>query len=107
MYYISVQETFDVEMFGNYIEELTGEEVWNQSDFYTLLTHLAQKEVYHMEECIKAPDTFLEEYLSVIGRENPQYKKLHFRLDFVHAEELQTKQGYRIWNVRIERGDKT
>lgn len=105
LYYISIREKFDVDALSWYIQEITGEDVYCQSDYYAMLTHLAQKESYDMDKILEKPETFLEEYMAKTCRENPQYKPLRFFLDFSGAEELQTKEGCTILNFQIYRGE--
>lgn len=102
LYYVSTQEVFDIEQFSDYVAGVLGDEVLNNSDYYSLLIHLAQKDVYRIEEIVKKPDTFLEEYIVMVIKENPQYGQLRFRLEF-QEKELAVTEHHKITNFRVVR----
>jgi hypothetical protein len=102
LYYISTREEFTIKEFNGYLIGILGEDVLNNSDYYSLMAHLAQKDHYEMEEIMNKPDTFLEEYILLVIKENPQYKNLKFDLHFLE-EELQTTQYHTISNIMIRR----
>lgn len=102
LYYISIKESFDIWEFIKYAEEILGEEVLHNSDFYSMLAHLSQKQFYDMEKVMENPDTFFEEYIYQTVKDNPQYKRLRFMLEFTQ-EELFVAQDCIITNFRIIR----
>lgn len=102
-YYISIKESFEIREFAAYAKEILGETVLNNSDFYSMLTHLAQKSFYQIEAVAEKPDTFFEEYIAQTVKENPQYRRLKFTLEFMQ-EELPITKDSRITNFRIRKG---
>lgn len=100
LYYISVKDSFEIKEWCGYVLEVLGEHVLMYGDFYSMLIHLAQKSVYCMEDIQEHPDTFFEEYLQLAGKENPQYGKLKFRLEFLE-DEFSPVPGCVIWNFKI------
>ncbi|MDE7308377.1 MAG: hypothetical protein K2N61_06885 [Lachnospiraceae bacterium] len=99
-YYISIKEEFEIREFIDYTKEILGETVLSNSDFYSMLAHLTQKRFYQIENVIENPDTFFEEYITQTVKENPQYRRLKFMLEFTD-EELQVTKDCIITNFRI------
>ncbi|MCH5272852.1 MAG: hypothetical protein J1E35_04200 [Lachnospiraceae bacterium] len=65
--------------------------IFRNSDYYSFLVHICQKKEYDLEQVLKKQDTFLEEILAGVLREQPEHKfaKLKFRLAMKpEAEEL-------------------
>lgn len=104
-YYISIKESFEICEFIDYIKEILGEAILNNSDFYSMLAHLAQKKIYEIENVIEKPDTFFEEYIAQTVKENPQYRRLQFILEFTQ-DELQVTKDCMITNFRIRKGNR-
>lgn len=102
-YYISIKEDFEIREFIDYTKEVLGQTVLNNRDFYSMLAHLTQKRFYQIENVIENPDTFFEEYITQTVKENPQYKRLKFMLEFTE-EELQVTKDCVITNFRIIKG---
>ena len=102
-YYISIKEEFEIREFIDYTKEILGETVLSNSDFYSMFAHLTQKRVYQIENVIENPDTFFEEYITQTVKENPQYRRLKFMLEFTD-EELQVTKDCIITNFRIIKG---
>lgn len=103
LYYITINEKFEIWEFCEYMAEVLGENVLNNSDFYSMLTHMSQKGFYNIEEIMEKPDTFFEEYVFQAVRENPQYGRIKFRLEFSGEKELQVTENCVITNFRIIR----
>lgn len=104
LYYISVNKQFEIREFCEYMAGILGKKVLSSGDFYSMLTHLSQKGFYNIEEIRERPDTFLEEYIFLAVKENPQYRQLSFRLAF-SGEELQVTESCVITNFTIIRED--
>lgn len=65
--------------------------IFRNSDYYSFLVHICQKREYDLERVLKKQDTFLEEILAEVLREQPEnrYAGLKFRLVMKpEAEEL-------------------
>ena len=102
LYYISIHDTFGVKEFLDYLKEILGENVLYNSDLYSMLTHLSQKDDYNIENIMEKPDTFLEEYMILAVKENPQYGHVRFGLEF-GGDELQITDSCIITDFRIIR----
>ncbi len=101
LYYISVKKDFYLKEFHEYLGKILGEEVWNNGDYYSMLAHLAQKSDYSMERVLEKPDTFFEEYLGMVVRENPQYRSLKFEV--IYRDEIMEIMGkYQVSNLEIK-----
>lgn len=103
LYYVSVQGIFTLEELQTYFVEILGEAVLKNSDYYSFLIHLSQKGVYRVEDILKKPDTFLEEYIKTVVEENPQYQQLEFMLVFDSEQELKVSEDCVVTDFKVIR----
>lgn len=103
LYYVATKECFSLKDFVEFMEEVLGEEVLRNSDFYSLLIHLSQKDYYDIEHIVEKPDTFLEEYIIFVVNENPQYKSLKFKIIFEEEDRILIDEENEISNFIILR----
>lgn len=82
------REQFDLALFNQILELKYFDDIFRNSDYYSFLVHICQKKEYDMAQLEKKPETFLEEILAKLPREESgRYRGLRFRVDFGNRED--------------------
>lgn len=109
-----VKREFDLKEWNRVLENKYFDEIFRNSDYYSLLVHLCQKREYDLAVIRKKQDTFLEGILAKMLREMPgnRYRGLKFRLellsDFQDEEEEKEPESLElIHHVTGELGGKS
>ena len=106
LYDILKKDSFTIEEWCGDLVKMLGKDVLKNSDLYSMMIHLAQKNQYSMQEVMQHPDTFFEEYLKMILQEEPAYRKLDFKIEYLEHK-FCPMAGCEIKNFRIVKGEQT
>jgi hypothetical protein len=115
--------------FNGILEIKFGREIYGNKDYYSFLTHLAQKDHYKVRDILEKPDTMLEGMLSKHGEECRKkqeqaekiaaglgeeklsremyapdtslenYSDMEFSLEFVQEEEIDVGEDMYVTNI--------
>ena len=101
-YMIKHQIAYSVTVFNN------GEDFLKNGDYYSFLTHIAQKQRYGIRQMYEKPETFLENLIidTLTEEEKEHFWNMEFDLEFIETEELKIPQGdteFRITNLAFHR----
>lgn len=70
------KDSFTLIDLNNKLTKIYGDSAIRNVDYYSFLVHLCQKKFYEMDKTLEKPDTFLEEMICRIFKENiTEYKK--------------------------------
>lgn len=103
--YIKKYEDFTIMQFGKYMEEKYGKGILKNSDYYSMLIHMCQKNQYNVSELLEKPDTFFEEHICFCLRENQDVslEDIKFGLELQNQEIIDIYSVAQITNIRITR----
>ena len=109
-YHIFIKELLDILLqdeectLSKYNEVLVNkysESVLSNSDYYSLLVHMCQKQEYDVDKIIEKPDTFFEEYLKevVLEDEDGMYRGITFEVKPDDTDKQKLREDFEISNI--------
>lgn len=105
-----LEKKHDIELkeWNAILEIKYGEDFLKNGDYYSFLTHIAQKQRYGIRQMYEKPETFLENLIidTLTEEEKEHFWNMEFDLEFIETEELKIPQGdteFRITNLAFHR----
>jgi hypothetical protein len=110
---ITKWQEINLKEFNGILEIKFGKEIYENKDYYSFLTHLAQKQEYDINQMLKKQDTMLEGIVvSAINKYKSglkdayapdisfdRFKNLRFSLTFDYEEEIHVGEDMYVTNI--------
>lgn len=99
-----VKETASLFMFNQLLKDKYTDKIFENGDYYSLLVHMSQKKEYDIDKVVEKPDTFFEEYLKEVVKEDEdgKYYGLVITLNFAPEEMITLNGVFEVSNIRFD-----